>query len=127
MIHRPLFLASLASLASTGCGAVFFEGEPPTATATVQVERTEGGVVIVEQRPGAGFVMEGGLRAGQIDVVAGATDARYYEVLLKDGGMEVVINPARADDISAEGMAAYEAALASIQDGSFEVPFDAES
>lgn len=61
------------------------------------------------------------------DVVAGATDARYYEVLLKDGGMEVVINPARADDISAEGMAAYEAALASIQDGSFEVPFDAES
>lgn len=63
MIHRPLFLASLASLASTGCGAVFFEGEPPTATATVQVERTEGGVVIVEQRPGAGFVMEGGLRA----------------------------------------------------------------
>ena len=61
------------------------------------------------------------------DVVAGKTEAQYYEVLLKDGGMEVVISPDWVDQISAEGMAAFEAALASIEDGSFTVPFDAES
>ena len=42
------------------------------------------------------------------DVVAGKTEAQYYEVLLKDGGMEVVINPAWEDKISAEAMATYE-------------------
>ena len=61
------------------------------------------------------------------DVVAGSSEAQYYEVLLKDGGMEVVISPDRIDEISPEGMAAFEAALASIQDGSFEVPYDDQS
>ena len=61
------------------------------------------------------------------DVVAGKTEAQYYEVLLGDGGMSVVISPAWEDRISDEGMAAFEAALASIEDGSFTVPFDAES
>ena len=42
------------------------------------------------------------------DVVAGKTEAQYYEVLLKDGGMEVVINPAWEDKISADAMATYE-------------------
>jgi basic membrane protein A len=61
------------------------------------------------------------------DVVAGATEAQYYEVLLKDGGMTVVISPNWEDQISAEGMAAYEEALASIMDGSFTVPYDDQS
>ena len=61
------------------------------------------------------------------DVVAGKTEAQYYEVLLGDGGMSVVISPAWEDRISDEGMAAFDAALASIEDGSFTVPFDAES
>jgi basic membrane protein A len=61
------------------------------------------------------------------DVVAGKTEAQYYEVLMKDGGMSVVISPEWADKISADGMAAYEAALASIEDGTFEVPYDDKS
>jgi basic membrane lipoprotein Med (substrate-binding protein (PBP1-ABC) superfamily) len=61
------------------------------------------------------------------DVVAGKTEAQYYEVLLKDGGMDVVINPAWMDKISPEAMALFEEKLAAIKDGSFEVPFDAES
>lgn len=61
------------------------------------------------------------------DVVAGKTEAQYYEVLLKDDGMEVVINPAWEDKISAEAMAKYEEQLAAIRDGSFEVPYDDQS
>ncbi len=61
------------------------------------------------------------------DVVAGSNEAQYYEVLLKDGGMTVVISPTWEAEISAEGMAAYEAALASIVDGSFTVPYDDQS
>jgi basic membrane lipoprotein Med (substrate-binding protein (PBP1-ABC) superfamily) len=61
------------------------------------------------------------------DVVAGKTEARYYEVLLKDGGMEVVISPNWADKISDEAMALYEQRLAEIQAGTFTVPYDAES
>ena len=61
------------------------------------------------------------------DVVAGKTEAQYYEVLLKDGGMEVVINPAWEDKISADAMATYETQLAAIMDGSFEVPYDDKS
>ena len=37
------------------------------------------------------------------DVVAGKTDAQYYEVKMKDGGMDVVISPAWKDKISADG------------------------
>ncbi len=61
------------------------------------------------------------------DVVAGSAEAQYYEVLLKDGGMTVVISPSWEDQISADGMAAYEEALASIMDGSFTVPYDDQS
>ena len=61
------------------------------------------------------------------DVVAGKTEAQYYEVLLKDGGMEVVISPNWADKISPDAMARYEEQLAAIKDGSFEVPYDDQS
>jgi len=61
------------------------------------------------------------------DVVAGKTEARYYEVKLKDGGMDVVISPNWEDKISPEAMAKYEEQLAAIQDGSFEVPYDDQS
>ncbi len=61
------------------------------------------------------------------DVVAGKTEAQYYDVPMKDGGMAIVISPNRVDEISPEGMAAFEAALASIEDGSFEVPYDDQS
>lgn len=61
------------------------------------------------------------------DVAAGKTEAQYYEVLLKDGGMDVVISPAWMDKISPEAMALFEEKLAAIKDGSFTVPFDAES
>ena len=61
------------------------------------------------------------------DVVAGSSEARYYEVLMKDGGMEVVINPAWEDKVSAEAMTTYEEQLAAIMDGSFEVPYDDKS
>jgi basic membrane protein A and related proteins len=57
------------------------------------------------------------------DVEAGDVNpARYFEVSLADGGMEVVVNPAREGDIADEAMARYEEQLAAIQDGSFEVP-----
>ena len=61
------------------------------------------------------------------DVVAGQTEAQYYEVKLKDGGMDVVISPAWEDKISDEAMAKYEEQLAAIKDGSFEVPYDDKS
>ena len=61
------------------------------------------------------------------DVVAGKTEAQYYNVPMKDGGMSIVISPNWADRISPEGMAAFEEALASIEDGSFEVPYDDKS
>lgn len=61
------------------------------------------------------------------DVVAGKTEARYYEVLLKDGGMEVVISPNWADKISAEAMALYEQRLGEIKAGTFTVPYDDKS
>jgi len=61
------------------------------------------------------------------DVVAGKNEARYYEVLLRDGGMDVVISPNWQDRISDEAMARYEERLAQIRDGSFEVPYDDQS
>jgi basic membrane lipoprotein Med (substrate-binding protein (PBP1-ABC) superfamily) len=61
------------------------------------------------------------------DVVAGKTEARYYEVLLKDGGMDVVISPNWVDKISPDAMALYEQRLAEIQAGTFEVPYDDKS
>jgi simple sugar transport system substrate-binding protein len=61
------------------------------------------------------------------DAAAGVTEAQYYEVLLKDGGMEVLISPNWMDKISDEAMALFEEKLAAIKDGSFTVPYDAES
>jgi basic membrane protein A and related proteins len=57
------------------------------------------------------------------DAAAGEVNpARYFEVPLAEGGMEIAINPAREDDIPAEVMALYEERLTAIQDGTFEVP-----
>ena len=61
------------------------------------------------------------------DVVAGKTAARYYEVTMKDDGMEVVISPAWKDKISAAAMTKYEVQLAAIKAGTFEVPYDDKS
>lgn len=55
------------------------------------------------------------------DVVAGETDAQYYEVLLADGGMSVAINPDY--EIPDDVMALYEERLAEIEAGEFTVPF----
>ena len=41
--------------------------------------------------------------------------------------MDIVISPAWESKISPEAMTLFEEKLAAIQDGSFEVPFDAES
>lgn len=61
------------------------------------------------------------------DVVAGKIAARYYEVTMKDGGMDVVISPAWKDKISAAAMAEFTTKLAAIKSGSFEVPYDDKS
>jgi basic membrane lipoprotein Med (substrate-binding protein (PBP1-ABC) superfamily) len=58
------------------------------------------------------------------DVVAGKTEAQYYEVKLGEGGMDVVISPNWEDKIEPEAMAKFEEQLAAIQDGTFEVPYD---
>ena len=57
------------------------------------------------------------------DVAAGSNEAQYYSVSLADGGMEVVIDPADADSVSAEAMELFNTRLAEIQAGTFEVPF----
>jgi basic membrane protein A len=58
-----------------------------------------------------------------VDAAAGEVNpARYFEVPLAEGGMDVVINPAREDEIPGDVMALYEERLAAIQDGTFEVP-----
>lgn len=57
------------------------------------------------------------------DVAAGDVNpARYFEVSLADGGMEVVVNPAREGDIADDALALYEEQLAAIEAGDFEVP-----
>ncbi|MFK8023500.1 MAG: BMP family protein [Ilumatobacter sp.] len=57
------------------------------------------------------------------DVAAGSNEAQYYGVSLADGGLDVVIDPADADSISAEAMELFESRLDEIKDGSFEVPY----
>ncbi len=58
------------------------------------------------------------------DVAAGKVNpARYYEVGFKDGGMSIVINPARMADIPAETMAKFNEVMDQIKAGTFEVPF----
>jgi basic membrane lipoprotein Med (substrate-binding protein (PBP1-ABC) superfamily) len=61
------------------------------------------------------------------DVNAGKTQARYYQVDLKDGGMDVVITPAWKDKISPDAMAKFTSQLAAIKSGSFQVPYDDKS
>ncbi|MCU1501491.1 MAG: family transporter substrate-binding protein [Ilumatobacteraceae bacterium] len=61
------------------------------------------------------------------DVVAGKTAARYYEVKMKDGGMDVVISPSWKDKISAAAMTEFTTQLAAIKSGSFEIPYDDKS
>lgn len=59
------------------------------------------------------------------DVEAGKVNpARYYEVPLKDGGMEVVISPAWKGKISPEAMKMFDEKLAAIKAGTFTVPFN---
>jgi basic membrane lipoprotein Med (substrate-binding protein (PBP1-ABC) superfamily) len=131
-------LAKEAALAQADAGATMFIGcgQGPTF-GQIEAANETGGVAMgyVGDMSGLGdsvlasftWNLEAVFERMVEDVVAGKTEAQYYEVLLKDGGMEVVISPTWEDQISAEGMAAYEAALASIEDGSFTVPFDAES
>jgi basic membrane lipoprotein Med (substrate-binding protein (PBP1-ABC) superfamily) len=58
------------------------------------------------------------------DVAAGKVNpARYYEVDLKDGGMDIAINPAWTSKIPADVQKAYESKLAAINAGSFQVPY----
>jgi basic membrane lipoprotein Med (substrate-binding protein (PBP1-ABC) superfamily) len=59
------------------------------------------------------------------DAANGVTEAQYYEVLLKDGGLSMAISPNW--EVPAETMALYEERLAAIIDGSFEVPFIGEA
>lgn len=61
------------------------------------------------------------------DVVAGETEARYYEVMLAEGGTDVVISPNWEDRVSEEAMTVFEERLAQIRDGSFDVPYDDKS
>ncbi len=61
------------------------------------------------------------------DINAGTfTPAKEYRVGVADLGLLVEINPALADRVSAEAMAAYDERLAEIIAGTFEVPFIAE-
>jgi basic membrane protein A len=61
------------------------------------------------------------------DVSAGSNEAQYYGVSLADGGMEVVIDPADADSVSAEAMELFDTRLSEIQAGTFKVPFVPEA
>jgi basic membrane lipoprotein Med (substrate-binding protein (PBP1-ABC) superfamily) len=64
------------------------------------------------------------LRPMLADIEAGSfTPAKEYRVGVADDGLLVVINPQLADRVSDEAMAAFEARLQEIKDGSFEVPF----
>ena len=59
------------------------------------------------------------------DIEAGTfMPGKYYQDGVTDGALRIDLNPSYAGTISDEAMAKYEEVLASIQDGSFEVPFD---
>lgn len=55
--------------------------------------------------------------------VDGSFDGPYYQFGVADDALDIVLNPALADTIPAEAMAAIEEARAAIIDGSLEVPF----
>lgn len=64
------------------------------------------------------------LRAMIADVEAGNVDpAKYYEVDITEGGLDVVINPAFVDKISPEAMALFEEYREKIMAGEFEVEY----
>lgn len=53
----------------------------------------------------------------------GSFSGPYYQFGVADGALDIVINPALADVVPDEAMAAIEEARAAIKDGSLEVPF----
>jgi simple sugar transport system substrate-binding protein/basic membrane protein A len=53
----------------------------------------------------------------------GTFDAPYYRYGIKEGALDISINPGLADVIPAEALEQVEAAKAQIQSGEFEVPF----
>jgi simple sugar transport system substrate-binding protein/basic membrane protein A len=53
----------------------------------------------------------------------GSFSGPYYQFGVADGALDIVLNPALADQVPAEALAAVEAARAAINDGSLEVPF----
>jgi basic membrane lipoprotein Med (substrate-binding protein (PBP1-ABC) superfamily) len=58
------------------------------------------------------------------DVAAGKVNpARYYQVDLKDGGMDITVNPAWKSKIPADVMKTYDTKLAAINAGTFQVPY----
>jgi basic membrane lipoprotein Med (substrate-binding protein (PBP1-ABC) superfamily) len=58
------------------------------------------------------------------DVAAGkVSPTRYFEVGMKDGGMDIVISPTGQGKIPASVMATYEQKLKDIKSGAFTVPF----
>lgn len=59
------------------------------------------------------------------DVAAGKIDpARYFEVGMKDGGMDVVISPEWKSKISPEAMAVFDKKLADMKSGALTIPFN---
>ena len=125
-------LAKEAALGQVADGATMFVGcgQAPTF-GQIEAANDEGGVAtgyvgdMSEVGPSvvSSFVWELGkvFELMVLDAAAGVTEAQYYEVLLKDGGMSMAINPDY--DIPAEAMALYEQRLAEIIDGTFTVPF----
>ncbi|MBX3013152.1 MAG: BMP family protein [Caldilineaceae bacterium] len=53
----------------------------------------------------------------------GSFDAPYYQFGVAAGALDIVLNPALAEQVPADALTAIDAARASIKDGSFEVPF----
>jgi basic membrane protein A len=59
------------------------------------------------------------------DIQAGTfMPGKYYQDGVADDALRIDLNPDYAGEISAEALAKYEEVLASIKDGSFEVPYD---
>ena len=57
------------------------------------------------------------------DTAGGTFDGPYYQFRVKDGALDIVINPALGEQIPAEALTAIDEARAAIMDGSLEVPF----
>lgn len=59
------------------------------------------------------------------DVAAGKVNpSQYYQVSMKDGGLDIVINPSWRSRIPAEVLAIYEQKLAGLKNGSLSAPFN---